>query len=156
MGVSGSGKSTVGRLLASRLIWPFYDGDDLHAPDMIVKMSRGTPLTDQDREAWLDRISALVAELDQEARSGVIACSALKKVYRERIVGNSRSVRFVFLKGSYELISERVEKRKQHFMEARLLWSQFEILEEPEEALTIDVSADPQEIVDRIRQELEV
>jgi gluconokinase len=154
MGVSGSGKSMLGSLLAGQLAWPFFDGDDLHAPDMIQKMSRGTPLTDRDREAWLGRIAGIIADLDREGQQGVIACSALKKAYRERIAGCSRSVRFVFLKGSYELIRERIEKRGQHFMKARMLRSQFETLEVPEDAIEIDVDAAPREIIDRIRQEL--
>lgn len=155
MGVSGTGKTTVGRLLARTLEWPFYEGDEFHSAANIAKMQSGIALTDLDRLGWLTALEALIRKLDAEHINAVIACSALKQDYRDRLrVGNR--VRFVYLKGSYDLIRKRLESRRGHFMKAGLLASQFQTLEEPGGVLTIDASLQPETIVRHIRQALGV
>ncbi len=150
MGVSGSGKTSVGRLLAQDLSVLFIDADDHHPPSNIEKMSQGIPLTDTDREPWLDTLNKIAQE---HIHSGcVIACSALKEVYRQRLSAFIESeVRWVYLKGTYEQIYERMQQRQDHFMGARMLKSQFEALEEPENVLTMDIADPPQVIVQKIK-----
>lgn len=150
MGVSGCGKTTVGRLLAERLGWEFLDGDNFHPPDNVTKMSRGTPLTDADRAGWLDRLAGLITESLQQGRSVVLACSALKQSYRDRLTVSPGSVRFVYLKGSRELIGSRLLERAGHFMPPGLLESQFKDLEEPGNALVVDIRLSPEENVELI------
>ena len=150
MGVSGCGKTTVGRLLAERLGWEFLDGDNFHPPDNVTKMSRGTPLTDADRAGWLDRLAGLITESLQQGRSVVLACSALKQSYRDRLTVSPRQVRFVYLKGSRELIGSRLLERAGHFMPPGLLESQFKDLEEPGNALVVDIRLSPEENVELI------
>jgi carbohydrate kinase (thermoresistant glucokinase family) len=138
MGVSGSGKSTVGPALAAELNWPFLDADILHPPANVAKMASGIPLTDADRWPWFDRI---VAEMRRYAAAGknvVIACSALKQAYRDRLAGGG-SVRVVYLKGDAETIAPRLAGRRGHFMPPSLLASQFATLEEPDNAIVVDV-----------------
>jgi gluconokinase len=154
MGVSGSGKSTVGRLLAVRLGWPFFDADDYHPPGNIEKMRAGQPLTDDDRAAWLRALTRLVAHIAAEGRSAVLSCSALKRAYRDQLRLPGAALRFVFLRGSFELISERLARRKGHYMPADLLASQFEALEEPADGLAIDIARPPEEIVEALLSEL--
>jgi gluconokinase len=154
MGVSGSGKSTIGRQLADELGWPFYDGDDFHPPANIEKMAHSIPLTDQDRAVWLAALAKLMRELAQAGRPGVIACSALKQSYRDTLQHGLADVRFVYLKGSYELILARLQAREGHYMKPEMLESQFEALEEPRQTWVIDVAQTPQAIVRQIRQEL--
>ena len=156
MGVSGSGKTTIGALLAKALKWRFYEGDDLHCAANRSKMSRGIPLTDADRLPWLHRIRRLVDQCLADGVDAVIACSALKQSYRAVIVSDSRQVRIVYLKGSPSFIKARLGKRKAHFMPSSLLPSQFEALEEPRDAITIDVSDTPAQIVDAIRKSLAI
>src|SRR5262249_30914302 len=120
MGVSGSGKTTIGALLAKALNWRFYEGDDLHSAANRSKMSRGIPLTDADRLPWLHRIRRLVDRCLADGVDAVIACSALKQSYREVIVSDSRQVRFVYLKGSPRLVEARLGKRTDHFMPSSL------------------------------------
>ena len=156
MGVSGSGKTTIGALLAKALKWRFYEGDDLHCAANRSKMSRGIPLTDADRLPWLHRIRRLVDQCLADGVDAVIACSALKQSYRAVIVSDSRQVRIVYLKGSPKLVEARLGKRKDHFMPSSLLPSQFEALEEPRDAITIDVSATPAQIADAIRKRLAI
>ena len=151
MGVSGSGKTTIGKLLAEELHWPFYDGDDFHPQANINKMSRGIALTDQDREVWLAILRQLVERLLQDHQSAIIACSALKQTYRTQLQENNTDVQFVYLKGDYALIQQRLRERSGHFMKADLLTSQFETLEEPDDVLTVDVALTPQAIVKQIR-----
>jgi gluconokinase len=155
MGVSGSGKTTVGRLLAGELGWPFYEGDDYHPPANIQKMSHGMALTDDDRSGWLDMLSRLIRELEGEGRSAVVACSALKQEYRDVLAGRGiTDVRFVYLKGTRDLIRKRVEERRGHYMKADLLESQFDILEEPARSVVVDISESPGLIVNRVKRAL--
>lgn len=153
-GVSGSGKTTVGRLLAEELGWLFYEGDDFHPQNNIQKMTQGTALTDEDRIGWLAALSQLIHELDRKNRSAVVACSALKQAYRDVLAGKSAAVRFVFLKGSRDLIRERMKKRHGHYMKADLLESQFAILEEPAQAVAVDIAEHPDLIVQRVKRAL--
>jgi len=150
MGVSGSGKTTIGQLLAQRLSWTFYDGDDFHPPANVEKMRNGIPLTDADRESWLTALQQLLDSLLQNGRSAVLACSALKQSYRARLQRHSEEVRFVYLKGDYDLIRQRLTTRHGHFMPADLLRSQFATLEEPQEVFTIDVAKSPEVIINTI------
>jgi len=139
MGVCGCGKTTVGRALADALDWPFVDADTLHPQQNVAKMASGVPLTDEDRWPWFDRI---VAEMQRYAASGghaVIACSALKQAYRDRLASGG-SVRFVYLKGDAAIIEPRLAGRTGHFMPPALLASQFATLEEPTDAIVIDIA----------------
>lgn len=147
LGVSGSGKSTIGRRLAESLGWPFFDGDDFHPEQNIAKMARHQPLTDADREPWIERLAELIETSIEEKRCAVVACSALRRVYRERLARGHREVVFVYLKGSFELIRDRLAQRTGHFMPPDLLPSQFEALEEPSDAITIDISEPPETVV---------
>jgi gluconokinase len=155
MGVSGSGKTTVGQKLAAKLEWAFYDGDDFHPQENVAKMSRGIPLNDEDRHLWLLCLRGLIEKLQARGENGVIASSALKESYR-RILRHDEDedVILVFLQGSYELILNRMEARDNHFMKADMLQSQFIALEAPTNAITVDISATPDEIVDIITSHL--
>ncbi len=147
MGVSGSGKSTVGALLAERLGWEMMEGDRLHPPANVEKMRQGIPLDDADREPWLDRIGEELKAWAAAGRSGVMTCSALKRAYRARILAARPDVRFVYLKGSEQLIGSRVSVRHHEYMPASLLKSQFETLEEPmpgEPVITVDAGDTPE------------
>jgi gluconokinase len=151
MGVSGCGKTTIGQKLAERLGWPFYDGDDFHPPANIAKMSSGIPLDDNDRRGWLERLATLIQTSTQAGQNGVLACSALKQVYRDQLMGNTpKAVRFIHLKGSYTLILERMQQRGSHFMKPEMLKSQFQILEEPAESLNLSISLSVEDIVQQI------
>jgi gluconokinase len=156
MGVTGAGKSTIGQLLASSLGWEFRDGDDLHSEESKGKMRRGVALTDLDRAPWILAVREVVRGMLASGVNGVLACSALKQSYREQIVGglDPGSIKFVYLKGSKRLIGERLAGRIGHFMNPRLLQSQFDTLEEPEDAIVVDVSAAPEAIVGDIRARL--
>jgi len=154
MGVSGSGKSSVGRALADALGWPFFDGDDFHPPENVAKMAAGTPLTDADRWPWLDALAAKVAAVLAQGGHAVLACSALRAAYRDRIAAGARGegdVRFVYLKGDRATIAARLASRRHRYMPATLLDSQFATLEEPADALAVDVRAAIPEQVARIR-----
>lgn len=148
-GVAGSGKSTVGRELARQLVVPFYEGDDHHPPENVRKMRAGMPLDESDRGPWLDSLRRLIDDLSAEGRDAVIAASLLKKAHRARLA--RPGVRFVFLTGEPALIRERLVKRAGHFFDPALLDSQFAALEEPDDALVVDVAESPQEIASTIR-----
>ena len=149
MGVAGSGKSTIGQLLADRLGWPFYDGDDFHPIANVEKMRAGIPLTDEDRSDWLSALAALITKQLRQDQSAVIACSALKQHYRKKLNVNDE-VHFVYLRGSYDQIAARLHERTGHYMPPDLLASQFAALEEPQDALTFDISQPPEQIVTEI------
>ena len=152
MGVAGSGKSTIGARLAEKLGCGFYDGDDYHPPANLEKMGRGQPLTDEDRGPWLDRLRELIGEKLAAGESAVIACSALRRTYRARLlppdVKLANHVRFVYLHISPEVARERLLARAGHFMPATLVASQFGTLEEPEDALRIDAGKPLAEVVE--------
>ena len=153
MGVSGSGKTTVGAMLAGRLRWRFADADDFHSVENVAKMKAGVPLTDADRRPWLEAIAAQVDQWRREGVHGVVTCSALKRSYRDVIVGNRPDVRLVHLKGERPLIADRLAARHAHFMPASLLESQFATLEEPaadEHAISIWVGKTPEALVEEI------
>lgn len=156
MGVSGSGKTTIGECLAEQLGWPFYEGDDFHPPANVDKMSQGIALDDSDRSPWLDRLRDLICEHIKSDKNAIVACSALKESYRRRLAQGSDEVCFVYLQGDYGLIEERMEARHNHFMKAGLLESQFKTLEEPQRALVVDISRPPAAIVRYIREQLEL
>ena len=147
MGVSGSGKTTIGKLLADRLNVPFLDADDFHPPENIRKMTSGIPLNDADREPWLNILSK---ELDKRKEGCVLGCSALKEKYRKLLEQASATINWVYLEASPELIRHRLSQRKDHFMPSSLIDSQFEALEVPADAICVDASLHPEEIVDKI------
>jgi gluconokinase len=153
MGVAGTGKTTIGTLLGHELVWPFHDADDFHPPANVEKMRRGIPLTDADRDGWL---AALRAFIDGLAGPAVLACSALKAAYRDRLAGGRDDVRFVHLTGDPALLRQRLEQRRGHYMPASLLDSQLATLEPPADAVTVDVAGTPEEIVATIRRALGV
>jgi gluconokinase len=158
MGVSGSGKSTIAARLAERLNWAYEDGDRFHPPSNVAKMSAGHPLTDEDRWPWLQ---AIADEIDRVCRSGghaVIACSALKRAYRDVLVHGRCDVRIVFLSGTQALIAERLARRKDHFMPPGLLDSQFKTLEPPagdENPVNVSIDAPVESIVEHVVRQLE-
>ncbi len=156
MGVAGSGKTTIGSLLSEAVGWKFFDGDDFHPNANIERMRRGTALTDTDREAWLDRLHELVRGFYETGESAILAFSALRKVYRERVIDGVDGVQFVFLNGDPSLLKQRIKDRKGHYFGADLLESQFETLEEPEGIPTVDVVGKPEEVVSRVRKVLGV
>lgn len=149
-GVSGAGKTTVGRLLAQTLGWEFFDADDLHPPANVDKMRRGEPLDDQDRGPWLDALRGLIDRCKREGRPAVLACSALKAAYRERLGIDQQRVLSVFLSGSKDLIAQRIAERGHAFMPESLLDSQFEALEPPSDGIRVGVDSKPAMVVERI------
>ncbi len=151
MGVSGSGKTTIGQLLSTELICSFIDGDDFHPSVNIKKMSSGEALTDEDRWPWLEILTDKIQEYIQQEQSMVLACSALKKSYREILCVERELVQFIYLKGNYATIVRRMQSRENHFMTKSLLQSQFATLEEPEDAIVVDISPSPSEILKSIR-----
>lgn len=158
MGVSGSGKTTVAVLLAAALGCQFQEGDELHPDANVEKMSSGKPLTDADRLPWLEKIAAEIDGWRARGESGVLTCSALKRSYRDIIIGDRADVTLVYLKGDYELIHRRMAARQEHFMPVKLLDSQFAALQEPtpdEHPIVVDVTGRPPEIVADIVRQLE-
>lgn len=153
LGVAGSGKTTIGLLLARELGWTFFDADDFHSGSNRAKMSQGVPLTDEDRAGWLTSLKELITQNIQQNHPAILACSALKNSYRATLEVNEQ-VKFVYLRGTYEQIKKRLLNRTGHFMTAVMLDSQFQTLEEPKNALTVDITASPQEILAIIRKGL--
>lgn len=153
MGVSGAGKSTVGRILADRLGSDFYDADDFHSKENKEKMSKGIPLNDKDRELWLISLRTL---LEAQSTNVVLACSALKQSYRDVLTVPDKNIIFVYLKGDKELLRKRLLERKGHYAGPDLLDSQLETLEEPEDALTLDIVNDPENIVEEILKQADL
>lgn len=154
MGVSGAGKSTVGRLLARDLGWIFEDADSFHPPANIEKMRAGIALCDEDRRAWLEALRVRARELARRGEDAVIACSALRGWFRDRLAAGHPDLIFVYLKADPRVLERRLEARGGHFMPSELLPSQFEALEEPANVLTIDASPPPEAIARAIRREL--
>ena len=155
MGVTGAGKTTIGRLLAEELAWTFFDADDFHPQSNVEKMRRGEPLTDDDRVAWLESLEGLIRENLRAASNIVLACSALKASYRSRLLINAQ-VRLVYLKATRSLIQQRLAERRGHYMNLSLIESQFAILEEPERAITLDAASSPGDVVAKIREKLRI
>jgi len=154
MGVSGCGKTRVGKALADSLGWDFYDADDFHPPENVAKMANGTPLNDSDRAPWLASMHELISSSLRADHSGVLACSGLKERYRQQLLKDNEGVQIIYLKGTYDLIWSRMEKRTDHYMKPHMLQSQFEALEEPSNALTMDISSSVEEIVREIISDL--
>jgi gluconokinase len=153
MGVSGSGKSTIGTLVAMRLHWEYEDADWFHPAANVEKMHRGIPLTDEDRWPWLNAIAEWIDKARVSGRHAVIACSALKRRYRDVLIGERKDVRLVYLKGDEALIARRFATRHEHFMPVSLLHSQFVALEEPgadENPVTVSIEPPPREVVSQI------
>ena len=155
MGVSGSGKTTLGKAPAQKPGWDFFDADDYHPPENIAKMTTGIPLSDSDRAPWLAALHDLISSSLKQNKSGVLACSALKERYRQQLMNGSDGVQLVYLKGSYDLIWSRMETRPDHYMKPQMLHSQFDALEEPSNALTVDISLSVEEIVQFVIQQIE-
>ena len=150
MGVSGSGKTTIGKLLGNKLNLPFYDADDFHPRNNIEKMAKGLPLNDIDRRPWLEELGKQIKTWES-AGGAVLACSALKKNYRKRLITIPKhAIHFVFLSGAFNLIKERLSTRKNHFFDEKLLQSQFDTLEIPTNAFKVTITETPEQIVDRI------
>lgn len=156
MGVSGSGKSTIGQLLAESLQWQFYDADDFHSPESIAKMSKNIPLQDSDRMPWLMQLQKAIDHWLETQNNVVLACSALKDSYRIMLWRDSQQMRLVYLKGPEKLIQQRLQSRYNHFMSANLLETQLDILEEPQTALYVDISNSPLKIVAQIQTDLQL
>ncbi|HYM79051.1 MAG TPA: gluconokinase [Candidatus Dormibacteraeota bacterium] len=153
MGVVGAGKTTVGKLLAANLGWEFADADDFHSAANVEKIRNGTPLDDIDRDPWLDALRAAILQWIADRRNAVLACSALKRRYRAKLDAGPEA-KFVYLRGSADVISDRLRSRRGHFAGEAILASQLADLEEPEAALTVDIAGTPQQIVDQIRKGL--
>lgn len=153
MGVTGSGKTTIGKLLSAAMGWPFYDADDFHSPDNVRKMASGVPLTDEDRGPWLKELHELISHHNERGENGVLACSALKEAYR-RILSADADVAVVYLKAHRDLIRSRLDSRRGHYMPQRLIESQFLDLEEPKEGIIIDAAWSTEQTVVAIRSQL--
>jgi gluconokinase len=152
MGATGAGKTTIGTMLAAQLNWQFADADAFHPPANIEKMSKGIPLNDADRAPWLAAMRKAILEWIAAGNNVVLACSALKRAYREELRA-SPEVKIVYLKGNYELLAERIRHRHGHFAGEGILAGQFADLEEPEDAITVDAAKSPEEIVAEIRKQ---
>lgn len=154
MGVSGAGKTAVGERLAACSGWPFVDGDDLHPPGNLRKMTAGVPLTDEDRLPWLERVRAVIAEHAGTGRSAVVACSALKRAYRELLLEGQTDTRLVYLRTTRAVLERRLRERRGHFFDPDLLGSQLDTLEEPEDALVVDADRGLEAVVEAVAEGL--
>jgi len=152
MGVAGSGKTAFGKMLAERLSWDFFDADDYHPSENIAKMAAGIPLNDSDRIPWLDTLAKLLGTTLTAGHHPVLACSALKEVYRMQLLDGQSRIAIIYLKGSYELIWSRLSARQGHYMKPDMLRSQFETLEEPKNALVLDISMTLDEMVEMVME----
>ena len=153
MGVTGSGKTTIGKLLSSQLGWPFYDADDFHSPDNVRKMASGVPLTDDDRAPWLQELHQLICRRNERGENGVLACSALKDAYRRTLCADA-DVAVVYLKADRGLIRSRLDSRRGHYMPQALIESQFRDLEEPRDCIVIEGARPPEQAVASIRSQI--
>jgi gluconokinase len=156
MGVAGAGKTTIGRRLAAALGWEFLDGDDFHPPANVAKMARGEPLSDADRASWLDRLHDLIAGRLASGKPAVLAASALKRTYRQRLLAGHPGVSIVYLHAGYDQLYHRLTRRRDHYMPPALLQSQFDTLEPPRRALAVDATQSPDAIVRHIRTALDL
>lgn len=153
MGVSGSGKSTIGKLLSKKLGWQFFEGDSYHPDSNIQKMKSGVPLNDEDRKPWLLKLREIIERALSKNENIILSCSALKESYRKVLCIND-DVKIVYLKGSIDVIKERMIKRENHFMKTNLLQSQFEALEEPSNAIVVDINNPSEKILELISQKI--
>lgn len=156
MGISGAGKTATGSALARATGWTFLEGDNYHPPGNIKKMRHGQPLSDVDRAPWLERLRILIVEQLEQDKDAILSCSALKHEYRQLLQVNADQVRFVFLKGDFDLIHHRLGKRHGHFMTADLLASQFEALEPPSDVFTLNITEPVVSLVEKIRQQFDI
>ena len=154
IGPMGSGKTAIGKLLAERLGWPFYDADDYHPKENVEKMRTGIALTDEDRRLWLEKLRDIIQRWLKERQNAILACSALKQAYRDILGVDQVLVKTDYLKGSYSLLRKRIEERQHAYMDKNLLRSQLDALEEPKDGLCVDISETPEAIVSRIIQNL--
>jgi len=154
MGVSGCGKTTVGKMLSEKLGWKYFEGDDYHSKENVEKMSKGVPLSDDDRKPWLLKLRSIIEDSLASGTNIILSSSALKESYRKILKVND-GVKFIYLKGSYELIESRMRLRKDHFMKPGMLRSQFEALEEPSDAIAIDINQSLEEIEKNILKEIQ-
>jgi gluconokinase len=157
MGICGSGKTTVGRMLATRLGVPFFEGDDYHTPENVAKMADGQPLTDDDRRPWLNALATALADWDARGQETVVSCSALRRSYRDLLSNAGRDVVFVFLEGAMDLVRQRMSSRQGHFMPTALIESQIEALEDPRgepNVITGNISDPPDVLVTHIMEVL--
>ena len=154
MGVSGCGKSSVGKLLAEKLGWDFYDADDFHPSINVKKMADGIPLDDSDRAPWLALLHELISSSLKQNQPGVLACSALKERYRQQLMEGNENIQLVYLKGNYDLIWSRMSTRREHYMQPEMLQSQFDALEEPVNALTMDISGPVDDISLKVLEQI--
>jgi len=155
MGVSGSGKTTLGKALAEKLGWDFFDADDFHPPENIAKMTAGIPLSDSDRAPWLAALHHQLLSTLSADRHPVLACSALKETYRAKLLEGMDGITVIYLKGSYDLILSRMSTREDHFMKPGMLQSQFGELEEPKDAIVLDVKVPLKDMIDAITKKTE-
>ena len=154
MGVSGSGKTTIGEALANELGWKYLDADDYHSRENIAKMAAGIPLEDSDRWPWLEKINEELLKIQKQGKSAVVGCSALKQAYRERLARGLRNFEIVYLRGDFALVQSRIAARTHRFMPATLLQSQFDALEPPAHAIEIDISAPMERSLSKIKKQL--
>ncbi len=155
-GPMGCGKTTIGKMLAEKLGWPFYDGDNFHPKENVEKMRAGIALTDEDRRLWLEKLRDIIKRRLKEGQNTILACSALKQSYRNILGVDQKNVRTVYLEGTYEVLRKRIEERQHPYMNKELLRSQLDTLEEPQGGLLVDISATPEMIVNTIIQNLKV